>query len=114
EDVVHLRDMLRVRAVYADFGPSAARFFRSDDDEWDGVERTMVSRRRGQVWLTMASLVSVVNGALAGTGLAAGVQAATGLPVLAVAIGVVVTAGVAVGNVAWQRREFGAHWRPGT
>ncbi|MGL5909257.1 MAG: hypothetical protein ACRCZP_04590, partial [Phycicoccus sp.] len=90
EDVVHLRDMLRVRAVYAEFGPSAARFFGSDEDEWDGVGRTMVSRRRGQVWLTMASLVSVVNGALAGTGLAAGVQAATGRPGLAVAVGILV------------------------
>ncbi|MGL5816332.1 MAG: hypothetical protein ACRCYR_02120 [Phycicoccus sp.] len=114
EDVVHLRDMLRVRAVYADFGPSAARFFGSDEDEWDGVGRTMVRRRRGQVWLTMASLVSVVNGALAGTGLAAGVQAATGRSGPAVVLGVLVSVGVAVGNVVWQRRQYRAHWGPGT
>lgn len=113
EDIDHLRDMLRVRAVYAQFGPSAARFFRSDEDVQAAVDRTMVSRRRGQVWLTMASLVSVVNGALAGTGVAAGVHALDAdRPASAVALGIVVAVGVAVGNVAWQRRQYRDHWGP--
>jgi hypothetical protein len=68
EDLLLLRGIIRIHHFYAEIAPQVERYFVMPiHDDWKGMSRSMgINRPRGQLLLTAAGMVSVINGILAG------------------------------------------------
>lgn len=80
EDAVYARRIERIRQFYVETSPVAARYLDPADDRSlrEAIQDMGTQRFRGQMTLTAASMVAVVNGAVAGAGLVVVVVAMRG------------------------------------
>ena len=107
-NIMCLRRIARIRRYYAGLLPDAAQYFPSSGgDEQDSL--SMVGARRSglMLWFTLASMVGVVNGIVAGTSVGVLLDAASHVhPAVSISLGVVIALAVAVLVVGYERHRF--------
>src|SRR5258708_25046885 len=69
EDLMCLRGIIRIRHYYTEIAPQITPYLVMPiHDDWKGISQAFgIDVPRGQLWLTSAGMVSVINGILAGS-----------------------------------------------
>jgi hypothetical protein len=109
EDLFYARAIGRIRQYYVDLaGPERRHFFMLEPgDSIETALRNMaVQPGRLQVYLTSQAMVSVVNSAVIGAGIAIACGALSASEELSVAVGVVVLLLSVAGHQVYARRRF--------
>lgn len=102
-----LRRIARIRRYYAQLSAQGGYYFPGTGDEaQDSIHMIGTRASRGRLWFTMASIIAVVNAAVAGSGIALALTAATVPTAGAVPTGVLVAGICAGAAVRYQRRRL--------